>query len=243
MIDTHCHLLPAVDDGPSSAAASVGLARRLHQEGVRIAVCTPHYSTRYPTSHRNCEAVVLQLREHLAELGIPLDLVLAAEISPKMMLAAPLEEILRRSIGGRYVLVELQPNTESAFLREALDRLDGHGVVPVLGHPERCRAVRRSPGVLDPARERGALVQVVAPSLAGAWGPETRRTAWRLVDDGIADIVASDAHGTRDAANLGAIARLIHERHGDERRRRLLDDVPASVVFGSAPSDAVAPSP
>ena len=51
MIDTHCHLLPAIDDGPPSTRESLELARQLVDTGVRMVVCTPHFSRRFPTDH------------------------------------------------------------------------------------------------------------------------------------------------------------------------------------------------
>ncbi|HZC28110.1 MAG TPA: CpsB/CapC family capsule biosynthesis tyrosine phosphatase, partial [Gaiellaceae bacterium] len=61
MIDTHCHLLPGLDDGPQRAVESVELARALARAGVQHVVCTPHVSRRYPTrpreAHERLEAV------------------------------------------------------------------------------------------------------------------------------------------------------------------------------------------
>ena len=39
--DTHCHLLPRIDDGPKTENDAVRLARRLRDEGVTTVVCTP----------------------------------------------------------------------------------------------------------------------------------------------------------------------------------------------------------
>ena len=44
MIDTHCHLLPGLDDGPQSLGDSILMARRLSENDVSLAVCTPHFS-------------------------------------------------------------------------------------------------------------------------------------------------------------------------------------------------------
>ena len=41
MIDTHCHLLPRIDDGPKTTTDAVRLARRLRDEGITSVVCTP----------------------------------------------------------------------------------------------------------------------------------------------------------------------------------------------------------
>jgi tyrosine-protein phosphatase YwqE len=51
--------------------------------------------------------------------------------------------------------------------------------------------------VLDTARARGALLQVVAPSLAGRSGSETAIAAWRLVRSGRVDLLGSDSHRPR----------------------------------------------
>jgi protein-tyrosine phosphatase len=241
LIDTHCHLLPAVDDGARTEIDSIRIARRMHEEGVVTVVCTPHFSTRYASSLELCKTRVAHLRETLAELEIPLELHLAAEISPTIALDAPLDEILRRRLGGRYLLVEVGRHTPASFVDDVLVRLDGVDIVPVLAHPERSHAFRRSSEVLRAARARGALVQVVAPSLAGAWGSEARMAAWRLVGDGIADLVASDAHTARDVGTLAATARLIAERHGEERRRELFERVPACLISGSTPTRVAAP--
>ncbi len=46
MIDIHCHLLPNVDDGPTSWEESLEMARIASQDGIRIAVTTPHWVQR-----------------------------------------------------------------------------------------------------------------------------------------------------------------------------------------------------
>jgi protein-tyrosine phosphatase len=240
LIDTHCHLLPALDDGPRAEIDSIRMARRLHEEGVVAAVCTPHFSVRYPTSIEQCHRRVTRLREALADLGIPLELYLAAEISPTMMFDAPMHEIRDRSFGGRYLLVELERHTPKSFLDAAVERLDGSNLVPVFAHPERCHAVRRSTDVLETVRANGALVQVVAPSLAGGWGSDARIAAWRLIEDGLADLVASDAHTPRDVGSLAGTARLIADRYGEPRRRELFEHVPATLISGSSPTSAAA---
>jgi protein-tyrosine phosphatase len=234
LIDTHCHLLPGVDDGPRTGLDSIAIARRMHEEGVVTAVCTPHFSTRYASSVKTCESRLARLRNALVDLEIPLELHLAAEISPAMALDAPSDEILRRNLGGRYVVIELERNTRAGFIDDVLARLEGLNLVPVLAHPERCHAVRSA------ARDRGALVQVVAPSLAGGWGSEARIAAWRLVEDEMADLVASDAHTARGAATLSATARLIAYRYGEPRRHELFEHVPACLISGATPTRVAA---
>ena len=232
MIDTHCHLLPALDDGPGNQADAVALARELTAQGVERVLCTPHYSSLFPTEHAQAQERLLALEPALRAEGVELELSLAAEIGPGFAASAPLDELLVRTIDRRFAVVELLGDTAPTALLTIRDRLGEVGVQLVLAHPERCRAVQRHLGVLDHLRADGALLQVVAPSLIGRWGRDTATTAWHLVDTGRADLLGSDAHSTRRRRpHLREACELIEERLGEgvvaeltERRpRRLLD--------------------
>ncbi|HKG09694.1 MAG TPA: CpsB/CapC family capsule biosynthesis tyrosine phosphatase [Gaiellaceae bacterium] len=232
MIDTHCHLLPALDDGPRHEADGVLLARELAAQGVRRVLCTPHYSRLFPTSHADAEERLSRFQPVLRAEGVELELSLAAEIGPGLAVSAPLEELLIRTIDGRFALIELLGDTSPAAIVSIGERFVDAGVRLVLAHPERCRAVQRHLNVLDPFRADGVLLQVVAPSLLGRWGPEVEATAWHLVDTGRADLLGSDAHSTRRRRpHLSDACELIEERLGGgvvaeltERRPRLLLD-------------------
>ena len=80
VIDTHCHLLPATDDGPQSLRDSLALARRLVDVGVSTVICTPHFSRRFPTDHDLARERTETLRGALLEAELPLRIELAAEV-------------------------------------------------------------------------------------------------------------------------------------------------------------------
>jgi protein-tyrosine phosphatase len=236
VIDTHCHLLPGLDDGTRSPDEARKLAAELTDTGVRAILCTPHYTRRFPTDHAEACAQLENVRTLLAEDDLPLELGLAAEVGPVTALEAPDAELERRAIASRFLLVELEPDTPAPFLSLCTDRLAGLGLTPVFGHPERCRAVQRDVRTLMLARERGALVQVVAPSLGGAWGGRVRHAAWTLVAERRADLVASDAHrpGRRREA-LAPVLRELSAKLGAAETRRLVEEGPARLWDGSAP--------
>jgi protein-tyrosine phosphatase len=101
----------------------------------------------------------------------------------------------------------------------------------VFAHPERCRAVRSQPHILDAARAAGALVQLVAPSLAGSWGQDTATAALQLLDSGRVDLLASDAHRARHASQrLARALELTFARLGTDAARTLTETNPAKVV-------------
>jgi protein-tyrosine phosphatase len=233
VIDTHCHLLPGLDDGPASEADAVRLARALSEEGVTRVVCTPHWSRRYPTSLDAAQDRFERLRADLAAVGIDLGLELAAELSVEIAMQARSDELYARSIARRFVLVELV----SGLPRDAPDvvarRLEAEGLKVVFAHPERWLAPRGRVDLLDHLRERGAWLQVVAPSLVGSARPEVWEVGWELVATGRADLVGSDAHragGRR--VQLRALADLLDARCGSERRDELLEHAPARLLAG-----------
>ena len=231
MIDTHCHLLHSLDDGPKEAHDSVELARQLATAGVRTVVCTPHFSRRFRTELRPALARITELERLLLEAPIGLSLSLAAEVSPAFAVSEPMDELLPRSIDGRFLLVELEPDTPAAFLETAVDRLAGERMIPVFAHPERCRSVREQPRLLDEARAAGALVQIVAPSLTGRWGKDVGVSGWKLLDAGVVDLLGSDAHRpSTEATHLEVASGLIVERYGGEVLADLTERAPSRLV-------------
>jgi protein-tyrosine phosphatase len=233
VIDTHCHLLPALDDGPATLADAVALARRLVEDGVSFALCTPHYSRLFPTLHGDAAERFAQLSEALSEAAVPLEISLAAEVGPHFAVSEPLEELRHRSIAHRYLLVEVLADSPPALFRVVTERLSDAGLVPIFGHPERSRAVQRHPTLIEAARREGALVQVVAPSLLGRWGRGVASVAWGLVGARWADLLGSDAHGTRSrGVHLAEAAELIAARIGEETASEMTERTPALVVRG-----------
>jgi protein-tyrosine phosphatase len=230
MIDTHCHLLFALDDGPRTLEGSLELARRLVAEGIDTVLCTPHFSDLFRTSHADATQRLAELRPALAAEGIPLRVELAAEIGPHYVLREPLDELVVRSIGARFLLVEVQPDTPLAFFDGAAARLSEVGLTPVFAHPERCRAVWRHPRALAPAREAGALVQIVAPSLTGSWGGGPARTAWTMLGGELVDLLGSDAHGRSRPPELAHAVQLVGDRLGDEVAAALTESGPAHLL-------------
>ncbi len=207
-------------------------------DGVTHAVCTPHYSRMFPTDRAEATERMHDLERGLRDAEIGLDISLAAEVHPGFAVSAPLEELSARSIGGRYLLVEVQPDVRPALFPVVEARLAEIGLLAVLGHPERCRAVQKRVEILDESRQNGALVQVVAPSLLGRWGPEVEEAAWRLVNTGRADLVASDAHGVhRRRIHLGECRQLIKDKLGEAVADELTERRPAAALGARIPID------
>jgi protein-tyrosine phosphatase len=234
MIDTHCHLLPGLDDGPPDLPAARELAVQLVRQGISEVVCTPHLSRRYPTERAQARTALQTLSTDLQGAGIALRLHLAAEVTPERVLQEG-ARLQFRAIADRFLLVEIVQPTPLATLGLMQSTLARHGLTAIFGHPERCRAVQRHPEALAALRDEGALVQVVAPSLLGRWGPDASATAWELIDQGLVDLLGSDAHGyLRRRPHLRKAADLVAERFGADARASLTETTPRRLLDQAA---------
>lgn len=238
MIDTHCHLLPELDDGTRSLDEAVALAAELADAGIVTVVCTPHRSRRFPTKMEVARERLAELRDALRMSGIDLALHLAAELSPAYALSLDPAALRESAVGHRYALVELEPATPSSAVPALFGHLAAAGLLPIFAHPERSRAVARDAGTLIAARDQGALVQVVATSLSGAWGQSVARTALGLVTSGRADLLGTDAHRPgRTSRHLGDVLARLSERIGADGVRHLTTDAPLAALAGAEARD------
>jgi protein-tyrosine phosphatase len=231
VIDTHCHLLPGLDDGRRRLQESVELARQLVQCGVRHVICTPHFTRRYPTDQPTAIRRLDELRAVLQDVEVPLKLDLAAEIGSAAAVEATQSELTERRLGASHLLVEPERDTPAGVVEPILARLAELGCTPVLAHPERRRNIRHKMTVIDAARQHGALIQVVAPSIVGRCGDDVGRAAWRLLDSGRVDILASDSHRPRHGHDyLQTALTLVTNRLGAEAVQELTVLRPARML-------------
>jgi protein-tyrosine phosphatase len=232
VIDLHSHILPGLDDGPETLAGSLELARAAVGDGIQVIAATPHVRDDYPTTADQMEAAVEGVRATLAAEDVALDVRPGGELDLER-LSLPREELSRFGLGGSptHLLVET-PYTGWPFdLPDRLVRLRADGFVPVLAHPERNADVQADPGGrLGPLVESGTLVQLTAASVDGRLGGRARDASARLLELGLAHLIASDAHTPAiRAVGMSAAAAAV----GDEALARwLTHDVPAAIVAG-----------
>jgi protein-tyrosine phosphatase len=237
VIDLHSHILPGLDDGARTIEDSRELAERALADGITAIAATPHVRADYPTTPDQMEAGVAALRADFAAHGIGVDVVHGGEIDLEALETLGEDELRRFSLGqsGRYVLIETPYRGWPLDMEQRLFGLSVLGLVPVLAHPERNAEVQEQLALLGPLVEQGALVQITAASLDGRIGKRSKETAKKLIRDGLAHLVASDAHTPeiREVGLTSAVASL-----GDaELAAYLTEKVPAAVLAGEAVPD------
>jgi protein-tyrosine phosphatase len=233
MFDLHAHILPAIDDGPATLEGSLDLARAAVEDGIELIAATPHVRHDYPTTADEMERAVAELREALADAEIPLEVRTGGEIALDHVHLVP-AELRRFGLGGssRYLLVETPYAGWPFDIAERLFRLRAAGFTPVLAHPERNDEVQADPEArLRSLVEMGALVQLTAASMDGRLGRRSRETGRRLLELGLAHLLASDAHAPAiRAVGLSAAAEALDD---PALARWLTREAPAAILAGA----------
>jgi protein-tyrosine phosphatase len=209
-VDCHSHVVPSGDDGVGSVEEGEWLCREAARRGTRILYATPHvWPHLVLTAAREAE-----IRAAYAELKsrADLELRLGFELTPDPRLLDQ-DPGRYRLDGTDCVLVEVEFVGSAKLLVAVAEHIEAAGLVPVIAHPERGESVLENPALADEFAERGWLLQVNATSLLGRHGTEPEELGWRLLDEGLAAVVASDGHRrTRppylDEAHAQARARL-----------------------------------
>lgn len=232
MIDIHTHLLPGVDDGSPKADHSALVITRLHAEGVRGIVCTPHLN-----ASRARNAPFDEHAELLADLRdrAPHDLVLYSGF--EIMLDTPSADLSDPRLGlgeSKARLVEFPRRGLPPDATEQLMHIRSQGLVPVVAHPERYAGCTSE--TIAAWRELGAVIQCDAMALLGG-GPMTG-LARAMLGAGQVDIIASDNHG--DRRTQGTAVRWLGEFGAEEQAGLLTHENPALLLAGE-PLRPVAP--
>src|SRR5947209_5103506 len=233
MIDTHLHILPCVDDGPETIQDSLLLAQALVEEGIHFAIATPHYSDEFPRySTAEIQSRVDDLQQELDHHGIPLHLFPGHEALIKPGLVEDIQ-IGRLSTlnGSRYLLLELWNTTWLPDTERVIFELRAHGIVPIVAHPERYRAIQQDPSRLAALLQQGALTQLTASSLVSMQGNATRRCAETLLKQGLISCIASDAHGLhkRPPGVIRGLQRAA-ELLGQAAVKQMIETRPAAII-------------
>jgi protein-tyrosine phosphatase len=237
VIDLHSHILPGIDDGPATMAGSLELARAAVGAGTRTILATPHINDDARIEPARIAAGLEVLRAALAEADIPLEVLPGGEIAIWRLIDLDAETLKGLALGGGpYLLVESPFSPVVGDFEPMVLDLHARGHRVLLAHPERCPAFQRDPARLERLVGAGALVQITAGSMTGAFGSTVRRFTVAILREGLAHVVASDAHDNvrRPPGLQAGFPALERELPGiGEQKRWLTELVPRAVLDGA----------
>lgn len=197
IVDLHCHILPAIDDGSKDWSTSLKLARAAVADGVTHAVLTPHHlNGRYLNHKEDIIKLTAEFRQKLKAEGINLVVFPGQEVrlSGQLIQAVDDDDILYCDADGRYLLSEFPSEDVPLYAKDTVFQLMSCGITPVIVHPERNNRILKEPKVLESFLEQGCLVQVTASSYMGTFGKEIEELSRNLLAAGQVACFASDAH-------------------------------------------------
>src|SRR5690606_16961407 len=110
------------------------------------------------------------------------------------------------------------------------------GIVPMIAHPERNKAVMRSPDAIEPFVREGCLLQLTAASVCGWFGPRCHDTAHELLRRGQVTAVATDAHNLRHRPPVLVDAWCaLRDTYDADLATLLVARKPVTIAAGRAP--------
>ncbi len=202
LVETHSHILPAIDDGAPDLDTSLAMISRLKAQGAEAVILTPHYYS---------DSISLQdfldRRDNAFELlkkelkNDSIRLIPAAEVYISSYLFN-YESLDGLKIGSSdYILLEHSFSCD--FGQECYDRILSlncdYGVKPILAHIERYSALMENEELLDEYLKIGCLVQANVSSFADA--PRAiRKKLFKYLDSGRIHFIGSDCHNLSSRA-------------------------------------------
>jgi protein-tyrosine phosphatase len=225
MIDYHCHILPGIDDGPSTLDESIQMAKLLSAAGYRTVYCTPH-KVKYLFDKSN-EAVYLSIKDMQRELyrqGIPLRLLAGREYILDNHFLEYINDLMPLE-GTSYLLIEIPSGSYQGMILDSITAILHKGLTPMIAHPERCRILTDQRNSKIPKSlsffKRNSIYgkmlleysyqhidllewllnidcafQCNAGSLSGTYGRSVQKAAQRFLNNGMYTHFGTDAHDT-----------------------------------------------
>jgi protein-tyrosine phosphatase len=197
-VDVHSHFIPGIDDGAKTMDDSLELISEFKAMGYRKVITTPHVMSDY---YKNTPEIILggleKVRAALKENSIDIEIEAAAEYYLDGDLDDKINNKELLTFGKKYVLFELPFVSEPAIMNSTIFNMQTAGYKPIMAHVERYPFWHREWEKYETLFDKGVVLQCNIGSLTGAYGPEVRKIAERLVDADMITLLGSDCHHIR----------------------------------------------
>jgi protein-tyrosine phosphatase len=245
MIDIHCHILPAIDDGVQTLEEAVSLIGIEASGGTKAFIATPHIIEKRDYDRLlELPDRIATVKSALRESGIDVEIFPGGEIYPTLNMVQAIDKGQSVTLAGKgkHMLVDLPMGSLPNDLESLLYELQVRGVTPILAHPERVAPFQNDPDSLRPFLDRGVACQVNAASLAGKYGPRAAEVARLILKRRWAHFLSSDAHRPPRRPILGTCRTLLAAEL-DSAYLDLLTVGSASAVLAGTPLPELPPMP
>lgn len=196
LIDTHCHILPGVDDGAQNIKETLDVLRAASADGIRTMIATPHY---HPKKGHMKAAQIREVFENVVEAKnrakIPIELYLGQEIYYGSDLPYWLKDGDCITVNGSNIaFVEFPKGCTISHMYSAVKRLRKHGYRTLISHVESYDDLRVDIEEVKALADLGTLFQVNAATILGEAGMASKRFAYELMEEDLLTCVGTDLH-------------------------------------------------
>lgn len=237
MIDLHCHILAALDDGPQTVAESLKMAWVFDQAGYRVVSATPHMvpGTAWMPTVDRIHATVAGLNQAIKDEKLRLEIVCGMEIALDPQIPDLLDAGRLLPLGNAsYLLIEPAFQQLPQGWEQIVFAIQAKGYSILLAHPERCLQLGTDPKLVDQLIASGVYLQASWGSFLGQYGRSVARTARRMVSRNGIHCLATDSHNPRGHTpdRINRAAAELCSLVGEKNLKRLTKDNPLRVLKG-----------
>ena len=191
MIDLHCHILDAIDDGARDADDSAGMARQAEEDGIEAVCATPHIRHDHDVRIEELAERVRGLNARLEQELIAVRILQGGEVAETAVEALSEEELARVSLGGGgWILLEPAPGPLGDSLLRRVAHLHDRGHRALIAHPERHLSADMFERMAALVAE-GALIQATADFFLRE---QMAVGMLAMAEKGLVHVLSSDAH-------------------------------------------------
>ncbi|RZB29824.1 MAG: protein-tyrosine phosphatase [Desulfobacteraceae bacterium Eth-SRB1] len=234
MIDMHTHILPGLDDGPDDIDESIRMCRMAADDGIHTIVATPHMLKGiYNFSKKDALKKVGELNFTLKAKNIPLTILPGAEIvmDPDILSLIQKGVLLTINDCGSHIFLELTDYFPKEQIENFIKNLTANNMIPIIAHPERNMTIQRNVTILSRFVKAGALSQITAMSITGGFGTCAQKTSKKILESGLAHIIATDAHSsTWRPPILSNGVRAAKEIIGEDNAFKMVTKTPKLII-------------
>jgi protein-tyrosine phosphatase len=194
VIDLHCHILDAIDDGARDADDSVAMARQAEADGIEAVCATPHIRHDHDVRIEELAERVNGLNAKLKQELVAVKILRGGEVAETAVEGLSEEQLELVSLGaGGWILLEPAPGPLDDSLLRRVAHLAERGHRTIVAHPERHLSADMFERMAALVAE-GALIQATADFFLRE---QMAAGMLAMAERGLVHVLSSDAHSAR----------------------------------------------
>ncbi len=227
LIDIHCHILPAVDNGSVSMDQTRRMLNIAYEEGITYIIATPHYGAGCINSgNSELEAKLHMVQKAAKEIDPEFQIELGNELFYSQDIVEHLRKGKAKTLAGtRYCLVKFLKDEEYGYMKSGLHSLLIQGYYPVLSHVESYRCLYENYDGIAELINLGVYMQMNIRSLTGSILDPGARFARHLMANGMVHLLGTGY--SSDFIKPPGMKKglyFISRYYGEERKKNLLEN-------------------